>query len=185
MFYRIRVYKEYPRSLPRGGGEDERHTLPAKDQRPTLIQRTLTGEPAEAKCHCRKVCKNFRGLKIHQSRTMCGKAKNQRQHSSQQLGETEEVSIQDTPHSIGDLLATELSHDSTIASAMEERIDGDLDESDDPLLHLLSTSTDSTTPSCNYSAPNTTTKDDQRRKKIQASGQAQTKGRIGRSWTPT
>ena len=37
-----------------------------------MVQLTLDGGKAEAKCTCVKVGKNIRGLKIHQARSQCG-----------------------------------------------------------------------------------------------------------------
>ena len=66
---------EHPQSLQRmGGGVDER--LEPADLMtwitPRIMRRTPDGGKAEAKCTCGKVCKNIRGLKIHQARSRCG-----------------------------------------------------------------------------------------------------------------
>ncbi|KAH3875406.1 hypothetical protein DPMN_038671 [Dreissena polymorpha] len=54
-----------------------------------LVQRTLTGEVAVVKCgKCDKICKNLRGLRIHQARTDCGKLDTQTQRSGGTPGET-------------------------------------------------------------------------------------------------
>ena len=57
-----------------GGGVDER--LEPADLMtwitPRIMRRTPDGGKAEAKCTCGKVCKNIRGLKIHQARSRCG-----------------------------------------------------------------------------------------------------------------
>ncbi|KAH3861906.1 hypothetical protein DPMN_024860 [Dreissena polymorpha] len=56
-----RVYRE---------GEDERLTRTDTQMTTRLVQRTLTGEVAVVKCgKCDKICKNLRGLRIHQART--------------------------------------------------------------------------------------------------------------------
>ncbi|KAH3704540.1 hypothetical protein DPMN_079596 [Dreissena polymorpha] len=54
-----------------------------------LVQRTLTGGVAVVKCgKCDKICKNLRGLRIHQARTDCGKSDTQTQRSGVTPGET-------------------------------------------------------------------------------------------------
>lgn len=76
--------EQYPQSLPKGG-EDERLkktdlmvTATTRTQTTRrLTQTTLTGHVLKVKCHCGKICKNARGLKIHQSRTTCGKGEKQ------------------------------------------------------------------------------------------------------------
>lgn len=104
--------KQYPQSRPRGG-EDERLsrtdiTVTARTMDPQIMRRltqtTLTGEVTEVKCHCGKVCKNTKGLKIHQGRTKCGKKGSQMQRTVV-TGETQESSRQEEPHSPGDLSA--------------------------------------------------------------------------------
>lgn len=37
-----------------------------------IVQRTLVGGKAEARCTYSKVCKNTLGLKIHQAKSQCG-----------------------------------------------------------------------------------------------------------------
>ncbi|KAL0148227.1 hypothetical protein M9458_056459 [Cirrhinus mrigala] len=105
--------KQYPQSRPRGG-EDERlsrtdTTVTARTTDPRITRRltqtTLTGEVMEVKCHCEKVCKNTKGLKIHQGRTKCGKKGSQMQRTVVAPGETQESSRQEEPHSPGDLSA--------------------------------------------------------------------------------
>ena len=71
-----------PRVSREGGGEDERLVLtdsPVTTRtrsrtRRQMVQLTLTGEEVtqeEVRCECGKICKNKRGLKIHQSRSKC------------------------------------------------------------------------------------------------------------------
>lgn len=104
--------EQYPQGLPRGG-EDERPnrtdiTVMAMENTwimRRLTQTTLTGEVLEVKCHCGKLCKSARGLKIHQSKTQCGKGKKQMQRIVETLSETQEDSSQEAPHSTGDLSA--------------------------------------------------------------------------------
>ena len=65
----------------------------------------MTGGVAEARCQCGKVCKNIRGLKIHQSRSRCQSRPNQRERSAN-AGQTLEDHSQDSHHSTEDLLPT-------------------------------------------------------------------------------
>ena len=96
---------KYPQGLPRGG-EDERPIEQDKTVTTRLIQRTLTGTTAETKCHCGKVCKNLKGLKIHQARTKCGSGKQQRERTVN-TDETTEDHSQEAHHSAEDLLPNE------------------------------------------------------------------------------
>jgi len=73
-----------------------------------LVQRTLTGEALQetALCVCGKVCKNAKGLKIHQSRMGCRPDREQRQYTDlpdSLSGETPENHSQDEHHSAEDL----------------------------------------------------------------------------------
>lgn len=56
------------------------------------------------KCHCGKICKNARGLKIHQSKTTCGIGEKQTQRIVETLSEMQEDTNQKAPHSTEDLL---------------------------------------------------------------------------------
>jgi len=98
-----------------------------------LVQTTLTGTPAEVRCKCGKICKNLRGLRIHQARSACGQKASQKQRTSLILGETQEDTSQEATHRTRDLSADEMPSDSTQIS----------DESQiDPLLELLQTQDD-------------------------------------------
>jgi len=123
---------------------------------PRLVQRTLTGETAETTCHCGKVCKNLRGLLIHQSRTQCGQAGKHIQRTIvTTVGETAENFNQDQHHSIEALSETENMHASTMNSDNHTR-SSNRDESPDPLLELLSSPIDSSTSVTNGGASSTT-----------------------------
>ncbi|CAC5381747.1 unnamed protein product [Mytilus coruscus] len=86
-----------------------------------MVQTTLTGEKAEAKCHCGKICKNQRGLKIHQSRSGCSRGIVTEQRTDLS-GETQENPSQDTNHSARNLSASVTSHDSSQSLNGEEHI---------------------------------------------------------------
>ncbi|CAC5371100.1 unnamed protein product [Mytilus coruscus] len=86
-----------------------------------MVQTILTGEKAEAKCHCGKICKNQRGLKIHQSRSGCSRGIVTEQHTDLS-GETQENPSQDTNHSARNLSASVTSHDSNQSLNGEEHI---------------------------------------------------------------
>ena len=115
--------EQHPQSLPRGG-EDERLVLTdlpvttrtrSRTQR-QMVQLTLTGEEAteiEVRCECGKLCKNQRGLNIHQSKSKCGDVRTQTQRTEVHSDETQEITSQDSTHSTGDLSASESSHDSS------------------------------------------------------------------------
>lgn len=104
--------EQYPQSLLRGAEDETLNrtdiTVTARNELRTkrrLTQTTLTGEALEVMCHCGKICKNKRGLKIHQSRTNCGKEGSHEQRTAVAPGETQERSRQEAPHSTGDLSA--------------------------------------------------------------------------------
>ncbi|KAI8485155.1 hypothetical protein Bbelb_370800 [Branchiostoma belcheri] len=115
-FTAVRLTEQYPQSHPRGGedeglvGTDETLTT-RKGIRTTrrMMQTTLTGEVtvSVAKCHCGKICKNSKGLKIHQAKTKCGQGVLQMQRAGVEPGETQEDSRQEAPHSTGDPQAPE------------------------------------------------------------------------------
>ena len=93
-----------PTSLPRGG-ENERLDRTDIMETTRLTQRTLTGTaPVETKCHCGKVCKNIKGLRIHQAKnTACKRLLAQKQRARDPLGETQKDDSQETHHSTNDL----------------------------------------------------------------------------------
>lgn len=70
-----------------------------------LTQTTITGKIPEVKCSCGKICKNLRGLKIHQAKTKCGREEAQVQRTDLVSGETSENPNQEAPHSVGVFLA--------------------------------------------------------------------------------
>ena len=81
-----------------------------------MVQLTLTGEEAteiEVRCECGELCKNQRGLKIHQSKSKCGDVRTQTQRTKVPSDETQEITSQDSTHSTGDLSTSESSHDSS------------------------------------------------------------------------
>lgn len=96
--------EQYPQSLLRRG-EDERlnrtdtmvKARKALRTQRRLTHTTLAVEALEVKCHCGKTCKNNQGLKIHQSRTNCGKEGAQVQRTAAAPGETQESSRQEYP----------------------------------------------------------------------------------------
>ncbi|VDI03328.1 Hypothetical predicted protein [Mytilus galloprovincialis] len=94
--------------------------------RPVTLERQLTTgnrlrEKAEAKCHCGKICKNQRGLKIHQSRSGCSRGIVTEQRTDLS-GETQENPSQDTNHSARNLSASVTFHDSSQSLNDEEPI---------------------------------------------------------------
>ena len=62
---------KYPHGHPRGG-EDEGPTR--TDNQMTKLARNTEEALGKAVCSCGKVCKNNRGLKIHQGRMKCSQA---------------------------------------------------------------------------------------------------------------
>ncbi|XP_021349432.1 uncharacterized protein LOC110466448 [Mizuhopecten yessoensis] len=90
-----------------------------------MIQTTLSGEPVEARCHCGKICKNSRGLKIHQARTKCGHREilTQRTDISNESGETQEELSQESNHSTESLQAS-VSPDGSIGNLNEASAHG-------------------------------------------------------------
>lgn len=88
-----RLMEKYPQGCPRGGG-DEHPTL-TEPRIPTNGdgQTTMT-----AVCRCRKICKNSRGLKIHQARMKCLVEENMSQHTDITPDETQKEPGQESPH---------------------------------------------------------------------------------------
>ena len=70
----------------------------------------MTGEVAETKCHCGKICKNLRGLRIHQARTKCKNVRHQKERTDNS-DKTDEDHSQDSHHSAEDLNPTEAAQD--------------------------------------------------------------------------
>ena len=99
-FATAQINNTYPQEIPRGGEDeisnrtDQLITTHANDPRMT----TTT-------CGCGKVCKNLRGLKIHQAKMKCGGGEGPEQRSGTLPGETQEVQGQDTHHSAQSLHA--------------------------------------------------------------------------------
>ncbi|XP_052281306.1 uncharacterized protein LOC127878820 [Dreissena polymorpha] len=126
--------EEYPQSLPRGRVEERlnRTDLTVTTQ---LVQTTLTGTPKVVRCRCGKVCKNLRGLRIHQARTVCGQRTEQQQRAGLIPGETQEDPSQVTTHSTGDLSAAEQLTAQTRSAT--STLPGEMKDEEDPLLELL------------------------------------------------
>ena len=88
---------KYPHGHPRGG-EDEGPTR--TDNQMTKIARNTEEALGNAVCSCGKVCKNNRGLKIHQGRMKCSQAVQVEQRTVTQItGETERNPSQEANHS--------------------------------------------------------------------------------------
>jgi hypothetical protein len=66
----------------------------------------------ETNCHCGKVCKNLKGLRIHQAKTKCGSVRRQEERSGN-TGQTEEDHSQDLHHRAEDLPLPEAASTST------------------------------------------------------------------------
>ncbi|XP_052261255.1 uncharacterized protein LOC127865289 [Dreissena polymorpha] len=95
------------------------------------VQWTLTGEVAVVKCgKCDKLCKNLRGLQIHQAKTDCGKSNTQTQRSGGTPGKTLEDPNQEESHRTRNLYASENLVSNTQGGQQEE-------DDHDPLLDLL------------------------------------------------
>nr|XP_055041026.1 uncharacterized protein LOC129428141 [Misgurnus anguillicaudatus] len=82
-----------------------------------FIQTTLTGEAPEVKCSCGRICKGVRGLKIHQSKSTCGKGRMHAHRSEELSGETEENPRQEAHHSPRDLSVLEIPQDHTMRTS--------------------------------------------------------------------
>lgn len=103
-----------------------------------LVQPTLTGTKPEVKGRCGKVCKNLKGLRIHQARCVCQQSWKLEQRSDVTSGETEEESSQETNHSTRNLYTSTSSISGTQNLTDQEQVFSD----DDPLLELLKTQED-------------------------------------------
>lgn len=77
---------------------------------PNHIEREVT---SEVKCQCGKICKNTRGLKIHQAKAKCGAETTLLQRSVATPCQAHVSTKPDAPHSTGDLLATTLHQNHT------------------------------------------------------------------------
>lgn len=86
-----------------------------------LVQRTLTGERTDetAMCHCGKICKNLRGLRVHQGRKKCGRTKQPLQRTDSASGETQENVSQVAHHSTDDLHVMDGSDDDMDSGLMD------------------------------------------------------------------
>jgi hypothetical protein len=79
-------------------------------------------------CKCGKVCKNQRGLRIHQGKTGCQRARPREQRLVGLTSETQEYPNPDSTHSIEEPSVFETTHDASHDPEVEE---------EDPLLELL------------------------------------------------
>ncbi|XP_019639899.1 PREDICTED: uncharacterized protein LOC109481744 [Branchiostoma belcheri] len=92
---------KHPQGLPRGGAEEspERTDLTVTNRqqpRPLRIRSGLEGGAKTETCSCGKVCKNLRGLKIHQTKMGCPKDP---EHRTSMLGKTTVGQRQEENHS--------------------------------------------------------------------------------------
>jgi hypothetical protein len=76
---------------------------------------------ATMECACGKVCKNLKGLHIHQTRSGCRRKKSQQQRTDVSSGETEKNPSQELNHSTGDLLAGEVLDNSNQRLLMDQQ----------------------------------------------------------------
>ncbi len=92
------LYGKIPPGVPKRG----------EDEHPSRTDTMLT-DPGNGhttmstQCTCGKVCKNIRGLKIHQSRMKCLLGAEATQRTGVTLGETQEVPGLESPHSAQNL----------------------------------------------------------------------------------
>jgi len=75
------------------------------------VQMTLTGEVATSVCVCGKVCKNVRGLRIHQARSKSCSAGNHIRRTEFSSGKTVEVASQDQTHSTSNVFVDDAQQD--------------------------------------------------------------------------
>jgi hypothetical protein len=112
---------QHPQSLPRGGGDrltqiDSTEETQARNRTTRrLVQTTLLGETAEVRCMFmwQNLQKNIRGLKIHQSRSKCGRKGVQTQRTDDKSDETQKDPSQDSTHSTEDLSVFSTPYNST------------------------------------------------------------------------
>ncbi|XP_052217978.1 uncharacterized protein LOC127835582 [Dreissena polymorpha] len=88
-----------------------------------------TNRDGSVTCNCGKVCKNQRGLRIHQGKSDCQRVRSQGQRIASLASETQEYSSLDSTHSTEELYVQETSQD----------VFRNPEEDDDPLLELLQT----------------------------------------------
>jgi len=117
------IIEDTPRVFRKG--EDERLTWTDFMESTRPAQSTTNSAPGTVTCHCGKVCKNQRGLRIHQGKSGCQRVRPLEQRIASMASETQEYSSQETTHSTDELTAQETAHDATQDPVMDE---------DDPLL---------------------------------------------------
>ena len=87
--------------------DDERLNLTCQTVTTWLVQRTLSGNIEETiQCHCGRICKNLRGMKIHQAKSNCKNGAEQEERTAA-AGEMVEDHSQEQHHSTEDLQSTE------------------------------------------------------------------------------
>ena len=95
---------------------------------------TMNAAPGTVTCSCGKVCKNQHGLRIHQGKPGCQRARPRGQRLAGLASETQEYPSLDSNHSIKELSVHETTQDVFQDPGVEE---------EDPLLDLLKSPGDS------------------------------------------
>ena len=95
----------------------------------TRPAQSTTNRDGSVTCNCGKVCKNKRGLAIHQGKSGCQRVRSSGQRIASLASETQEYSSLDPNHS-----TEELSVQETAPDVFREP-----EEDEDPLLELLQT----------------------------------------------
>lgn len=90
--------ERYPQGCPRGGEEEHPSRTDTTVNDPGNGQMTTS-----MRCMCGKICKNKRGLKIHQAKTKCSEGIGATQRTGVQPGETKEGPGPESPHSARNL----------------------------------------------------------------------------------
>jgi len=91
-------------------------------------QSTTNAAPGTVTCPCSKVCKNQHGLRIHQGKSGCQRARPRGQRLAGLASETQEYSKLDSNHTIEELSVHETTQDVFQDPGVDE---------EDPLLDLL------------------------------------------------
>ena len=103
-FVKNQWYRIHNSYTPEGEPEREEHEIPNRNDQ-TVTNTALNKQTSNSICHCRKICKNIRGLKIHQARTRCQVEITEIQRAVVSLGETQEAQGRKAHHSAQSLQA--------------------------------------------------------------------------------
>ncbi len=94
----MNLRKKYPQGCPRGGEDEHPNRMDS-----TILDQGNGQTNTSKQCTCGKICKNERGLKIHQGKMKCLVGTGPTQRTGSQPGETQEEPGPESPHSARNL----------------------------------------------------------------------------------